>query len=56
MNQRKRRHQNHSRDEFKKARPPSFNGEIKTGQEAEAKASWDEKIFPSPRLFRKYEG
>ena len=35
-NERKRRYQNHSRDEFKKARPPIFNGEIKNGQEAEA--------------------
>ena len=35
-NERKRRYQNHSRDEFKKARPPTFNGEINNGQEAEA--------------------
>ena len=35
-NQRKRHYQNHSRDEFKKARPLTFNGEIKNGQEAEA--------------------
>ena len=34
--ERRRRYQNHSRDEFKKARPPNFNGEVKTGQEAEA--------------------
>ena len=27
---------NNSRDEFKKARPPTFNGETKNGQEAEA--------------------
>ena len=33
---RKRCHRNISRDEFKKAKPPTFNGEIKTGQEAEA--------------------
>ena len=32
---RKRRHRNSSRDEFKKAKPPTFNGEIKTGQEVE---------------------
>ena len=31
-NERKRRYKNHSRDEFKKARPPTFNGEIKNGQ------------------------
>ena len=54
-NQRRRCYQNHSRDEFKKARPPTFNGEINTGQEAEAWPSWDEKIFPSPRLFWEYE-
>ena len=31
-----RRHKNNSQDEFKKARPPTFNGEVNTGQEAEA--------------------
>ena len=36
MNERKRRYPNHSCDEFKKARPPIFNGEINNGQEAEA--------------------
>ena len=35
-NTRKRHYQNHSHDEFKKARPPTFNGEINNGQEAEA--------------------
>ena len=35
-NQRRRHYQNHSRDEFKEARPPTFNGEIKNGQEVEA--------------------
>ena len=30
-NKRKRLYQNHSCDEFKKARPPTFNGEIKNG-------------------------
>ena len=29
-NQRRRHYQNQSRDEFKKARPPTFNGEVKT--------------------------
>ena len=33
---RKRRYQNCSRDEFSKAKPPTFNGEVKTGQEVEA--------------------
>ena len=32
----KRCYQNHSHDEFKKERPPNFNGEIKNGQEAES--------------------
>ena len=32
----KRHHRDHSRDEFKKAKPPTFDGEIKTGQEVEA--------------------
>ena len=35
-NKRNRCYQNRSRDEFKKARLPNFNGEVKTGQEAEA--------------------
>ena len=35
-NERKRHYKNHSRDEFKKARPPTFNGDIKNGQEAKA--------------------
>ena len=33
---RKRRYRNNSRDELKKARPPTFNGETKNDQEAEA--------------------
>ena len=33
---RKRHHRDRSRDEFKKAKPPTFDGEINTGQEAEA--------------------
>ena len=35
-NKRKKRYRDRSRDEFKKAKPPTFNGEVKTGQEAEA--------------------
>ena len=35
-NEKKRCYKNHSHDEFKKARPPTFNGEIKNGQEAKA--------------------
>ena len=34
--QRKRHRSDCSRDEFKKAKPPSFDGEVKTGQEVEA--------------------
>ena len=33
---RKRCHRNRSQDEFKNAKPPTFDGELKTGQEAEA--------------------
>ena len=33
---RRRHHRNRSRDEFRKAKPPTFDGEIKTRQEAEA--------------------
>ena len=35
-NKKKRRYQNHSCDEFKKAMSPTFNGEIKNGQEVES--------------------
>ena len=35
-NKRNRCYQNRSCDEFKKARPPTFNGEIKNGQEVKA--------------------
>ena len=33
---RKRHHRDRSRDEFKKAKPPTFDGEVKTRQEVEA--------------------
>ena len=33
---RKRLHRDHSQDEFKKDKPPTFDGEVKTGQEVEA--------------------
>ena len=33
---RKRHHRDCSRDEFKKAKPPTFDGEVNTGQEAKA--------------------
>ena len=35
-NKRRRHYQNYSRDEFRKEKPPTFNGDVKTGQEAEA--------------------
>ena len=35
-NKRRTLYKNNSWDEFKKARPPTFNGEVKTDQEAEA--------------------
>ena len=36
MDKRKRHYQNNSCDEFKKSRTPTFNGEVKSGQEAES--------------------
>ena len=33
---RKKHHRDHSWDEFKKAKPATFDGEVNTGQEAEA--------------------
>ena len=33
---RKRHHRDRTRDEFKKAKPPTFDGEVKTRQEAKA--------------------
>ena len=35
-NKKKRHYKNISRDEFRKAMPPMFNGEINNGQEAQA--------------------
>ena len=35
-NKRKRRYQNNSHEEFKKAKPPTFDGKVKSGQEAKA--------------------
>ena len=32
----KRHHRDRSQDEFKKAKPPTFDGEVKTGQEAKS--------------------
>ena len=49
---RKRRYQNSSRDEFKKARPPTFNGEVKSGQEAEARLLGMKKYFQVQDYFR----
>ena len=36
MNKRKRHYQNSSHGEFKKENPPTFDGEVKNGQEVEA--------------------
>ena len=33
---RKRPHRDRTRDEFKKAKPPTFDGEVKTGQDIES--------------------
>ena len=46
-NKRKRCYQNRSRDECNKARPPTFNGEIKNGQEAESWLLRMRKYFKS---------
>ena len=35
-NKKKRHYQNNSRDEFKKAKPPTFDGEVKNDQEVES--------------------
>ena len=53
---RRRHHRDHSWDEFKKAKPPIFDHEIKTGQEAEAWLLGIKKYFPSSGLFWKHEG
>ena len=42
---RRRYHRDRSQDEFKKAKPPTFDGEIKTRQEAEAWLLGTKKYF-----------
>ena len=42
---RRRKHRNRSRYEFRKAKPPTFDGEIKIGQEAEAWILGIDKYF-----------
>ena len=42
---RRRHHRDRSRDEFKKAKPPTFDGEVKTGQEAESWVLGIKKYF-----------
>ena len=44
-NKRKRCYQNSSHGEFKKAKPPTFSGEVKSGQEVEAWLLGMEKYF-----------
>ena len=53
---RRRHHGDHSRDEFRKAKPPTFDGEVNTGQEDETWLLGDKEVLPSTRLFRKHEG
>ena len=53
---RRRHHKDRSRDEFRKVKPPTFDGEIKTGQEAESLASCDKEVLSSAGLFKKHEG
>ena len=45
MNKWKKCYRNNSCDEFKKERPPIFNGEVKTSQEAEAWLLGMQKYF-----------
>ena len=56
MNNRKRRYLNISLDEFKKEMPPTFDGEIKTGQEVEAWIFGMKKYFLGSILLEEYEG
>ena len=48
----KRNYKDNSRDEFKKKRMPTFNGEVKTSQEAEAWLLGMKKYFQ----FQDYSG
>jgi hypothetical protein len=43
----KNKHKHHEEiiGKFKKIKPPIFNGEIETGEEAEAWILWNEKIL-----------
>ena len=52
MNKRKKRYQNSSQDEFKKAMPPTFNGEIKNGREGEAWILGMRKYFQVQDYYR----
>ena len=46
----------HKFEEFRKAKPPSFDGEIKKGEEAEAWLLGLKKYFRVHDFFRKFEG
>ena len=41
----KKHHRDHTRDEFKKDKPPTFDDEVKTGQESQAWLLWIKKYF-----------
>ena len=53
---RKRHYQNHSCDEFKKVIPPTFNGEIRNGQEVEAWILGVRKYFQVQYYSRNMKG
>ena len=42
--------------EFKKIKPPTFNGETKKGERGRVLLIWDEKIFSDIQLFKSAEG
>ena len=52
----KETHRDRSQDEFKKSNPPTFDGEVKNGQEAEAWLLGIKKYFQVQGLFREHEG
>ena len=53
---RRRHHRDHSRDEFKKAKPPTFDGELKTGQEDEAWLLGIKEVLLGAGQSREHEG
>ena len=52
MSKRKRHYKKNSHGEFKKAKPPTFDGEVKSGQKAEAWLTGMRKYFQVQDYFR----